>query len=73
MNPPSEDVRVETSRDVKSLHASGALLAVEHLAVNYDQVPALRDVSLYVDEGEFVVLLGPNGAGKTTEIGRAHV
>lgn len=29
-------------------------------------VPAVVDVSLHVDAGEFVGLLGPNGAGKTT-------
>jgi putative ABC transport system ATP-binding protein len=29
-------------------------------------VPALTDVGLAVDEGEFVVVLGPSGSGKTT-------
>jgi branched-chain amino acid transport system ATP-binding protein len=42
------------------------LLEVDDLSVNYGKVPALRGVSLVVDEGEVVVLIGANGAGKTT-------
>src|SRR6478736_1695450 len=34
----------------------------------YRDVNAVRDVSLAVEEGEFVAFLGPNGAGKTTTL-----
>src|SRR6185369_11306719 len=34
----------------------------------YREVQAVRDVSLQVEQGEFVAFLGPNGAGKTTTL-----
>jgi len=43
-----------------------ALLEVAHLAVNIQAMPALRDLSLEVAEGNMVSLVGRNGAGKTT-------
>jgi biotin transport system ATP-binding protein len=41
-------------------------ITVENLTYRYDGVPALRDVSLSVADGECLVLAGPNGSGKTT-------
>lgn len=34
----------------------------------YREVQAVRNISLRVDQGEFVAFLGPNGAGKTTTL-----
>jgi branched-chain amino acid transport system ATP-binding protein len=44
------------------------LLQVNELNAGYGFLHVLWDVSLHVDQGEFVALLGPNGAGKTTTL-----
>lgn len=45
-----------------------ALLEVSNLSAGYGAVRAVRNLTVSVDRGEFVVLLGPNGAGKTTTL-----
>jgi branched-chain amino acid transport system ATP-binding protein len=42
------------------------VLKVRSLSVAYGGLRALSDVSLDVEQGEFVAVVGPNGAGKTT-------
>jgi branched-chain amino acid transport system ATP-binding protein len=39
---------------------------VANLELAYGEVPAVRDISFEVNEGEIVALIGANGAGKTT-------
>lgn len=48
------------------------LLMVEHLRKIYstrfggNQVEALKDISLGVEQGEFIAVMGESGSGKTT-------
>ena len=45
-------------------------LEIKNLSKTYsNNVPALKDISLSVEKGDFFALLGPNGAGKSTAIG----
>ncbi len=49
---------------------TGTFNPVEFVNVTYtypeQDKPALKDITLVVEKGEYVVLMGPNGAGKTT-------
>jgi ABC-type Mn2+/Zn2+ transport system ATPase subunit len=42
------------------------VIELEHVAVRYQDLVALEDVTFRVEGGEFVALIGPNGSGKTT-------
>ncbi len=44
------------------------MLQVNHLDASYGFLQILWDVSLHVEEGEFIGLIGPNGAGTTTTL-----
>jgi len=45
-----------------------ARLEIDRVTKRYGDVHAVRDLTLDVTDGEFVVLLGPSGCGKTTTL-----
>jgi len=45
-----------------------ANVALRHVSKRFGRVEAVRDLTLAINNGEFVVLLGPSGAGKTTTL-----
>ncbi|MBM4123413.1 MAG: cell division ATP-binding protein FtsE [Nitrospira sp.] len=42
------------------------MIQLFHVSKYYDRRPALSDMTLQIEKGEFVLLMGPSGAGKTT-------
>lgn len=43
------------------------LLQVDHISKHYEKdKPVLSDISLHVQQGEFISIIGPSGAGKST-------
>jgi multiple sugar transport system ATP-binding protein len=45
-----------------------ANVTLRHVSKRFGPVEAVRNLSLAINDGEFVVLLGPSGAGKTTTL-----
>lgn len=42
------------------------LVEVRHLSLGYDGKEVIHDLSLDINENDYIVLLGPNGSGKST-------
>jgi len=46
--------------------ARHTIVSMEHVYYSYDGVPVLQDLSLDIQERDFLTIIGPNGGGKTT-------
>jgi ABC-type multidrug transport system ATPase subunit len=44
----------------------GEAIKINNISKSYDDIQALKDITLNVNEGELFGLIGPDGAGKTT-------
>ena len=45
-----------------------AAVEFQNVGISFGSVPVVKDLSLTVNDGEFVFLLGPSGCGKTTTL-----
>lgn len=45
-----------------------ATVDFEHVTKRFGEVVALQDLTLHIEDGEFIVLVGPSGSGKTTAL-----
>ncbi len=45
---------------------TGPIIQFNHTSIHYNGLPAIVDINLEIQPGEFLGIIGPNGSGKTT-------
>ncbi|HCL49625.1 MAG TPA: ABC transporter, partial [Clostridiaceae bacterium] len=41
-------------------------VSIKNLTVNYENVEAIKDINLEIENKDYLAILGPNGGGKST-------
>ncbi|MEG0546550.1 MAG: ABC transporter ATP-binding protein [Oscillospiraceae bacterium] len=47
---------------------NAVIINLKNISISFDEQPILKDISLYIRDGEFITFLGPSGCGKTTTL-----
>ena len=61
-----EGERIADSVDVKSVYADMRGISVDGVSFTYDRDKVLKEASLYINKGDFVLISGASGIGKST-------
>lgn len=50
------------------MEKNAVIIDLKNISVSFDGQPILKNLNLYIRDGEFITLLGPSGCGKTTTL-----